>query len=101
MRSLLHAKQRMDAIQMIDTTLLSRAAELLAQNSVWQTPTLALYNNFATREFLQENQMAELTKLPMELAEQWRAAMEPMRSIAIDSNADIAVYSRWMKEMVQ
>ena len=37
----------------------------------------------------------------MELAEQWRAAMEPMRSIAIDSNADIAVYSRWMKEMVQ
>ena len=27
--------------------------------------------------------------------------MEPMRSIAIDSNADIAVYSRWMKKMVQ
>ena len=91
----------MDAIQMIDSTLLSQAADLLAQNSVWQTPTLALYNNFATREFLQENQMVELTKLPMELAEQWRAAMEPMRSIAIDSNADIAVYSRWMKEMVQ
>ncbi len=101
LRSSLHAKQRMDAIQMIDSTLLSQAAELLAQNSVWQTPTLALYNNFATREFLQENQMAELKKLPMELAEQWRIAMEPMRNIAIDPNADIAVYSRWMKEMVE
>jgi imidazolonepropionase-like amidohydrolase len=101
LRSSLHAKQRMDAIQMIDSTLLSQAAELLAQNSVWQTPTLALYNNFATREFLAENQMAELEKLPSELTEQWRAAMEPMLSIAIDPNADIAVYSRWMKKMVQ
>ena len=57
LRSSLHAKQRIDAIQMIDTKLLSRAAELLAQNSVWQTPTLALYNNFATREFLTENRL--------------------------------------------
>ena len=57
LRSSLHAKQRMDAIQMIDSTLLSKAADLLAQNSVWQTPTLALYNNFATREFMQKNQM--------------------------------------------
>ena len=100
LRSSLHAKQRMDAIKMIDSTLLSQATKLLAQNSVWQTPTLALYNNFATREFLAENQMAELEKLPSELAEQWRAAMYPMRNIAIDPNADIAVYIRWMKKMV-
>lgn len=100
LRSSLHAKQRMDAIKMIDSTLLSQATKLLAQNSVWQTPTLALYNNFATREFLAENQMAELEKLPSELAEQWRAAMYQMRNLAIDPNADIAVYIRWMKKMV-
>jgi len=101
LRSSLHAKQRMDAIQMIDSTLLVKAAELLAKNSVWQTPTLALYNNFATREFLTENQLAELKKLPTSLAEQWRMSMEPMRNMDINPNADIAVYNRWMKEMVR
>ena len=97
LRSSIHAAQRMEAIAQIDSAKLQAAASLLAERGVWQTPTLALYNNFATKEYLGDAAMEQLQVLPPEVSSAWSAAME-MSGTEIDP-ATMA-YADWMRETV-
>ena len=51
LRSQIHSKQRMKALDSIDYNKFEEAANLLASKNVWQTPTLFLYRNSSLKNF--------------------------------------------------
>ena len=97
LRSSIHAAQRMEAVAQLDSSKLLDAATLLAEEGVWQTPTLALYNNFATKEYLEDSAIEMLKVLPPAVSMAWSEAMK-MSGSEIDPST--IAYAEWMRETV-
>jgi len=97
LRSLIHSKQRMRAIESIDNNKFEEAANLLESYNVWQTPTLFLYRNFSQKIFKDPSFIQELNKLPNQIKKKWIKEISDADTI-IDKNS--LKYSKWLEEAV-
>jgi len=95
LRSLIHSKQRMRALDSIDYNKFEKAANLLASKNVWQTPTLFLYRNFSQKTFKDPSFKNELSKLPNQIKQKWIGEISETDTI-IDKNG--LRYSKWLEE---
>ena len=93
LRSSIHSKQRISALDSIDNNKLELAANLLASKNVWQTPTLVLYRNFAKKTYTNPSFMIQLNKLPEEVKKKWSIEFAATDTI-IDKNS--LRYSDWL-----
>jgi len=97
LRSLIHSKQRMRAIDSIDINKFEEAANLLVSKNVWQTPTLFLYRNFSQKIFKNPSFILELNKLPNQVEQKWIKEITETDTI-VDKNG--LRYSKWLESMV-
>ena len=95
LRSLIHSKQRMRALDSIDYDKFEEAAILLASRNVWQTPTLFLYRNSSQKIFKDPSFINELNKLPTQIKEKWIKEISDTDTI-VDKNS--LRYSKWLEE---
>ena len=95
LRSLIHSKQRMRALDSIDNYKFEEAANLLASKNVWQTPTLFLYRNSSQKIFKDFSFINELNKLPNQIKQKWIKEIADTDTI-IDENS--LRYSKWLEE---
>ena len=95
LRSLIHSKQRMRALDSIDYNKFEEAAILLASRNVWQTPTLFLYRNSSQKIFKDPSFINELNKLPTQIKEKWIKEISDTDTI-VDKNS--LRYSKWLEE---
>ena len=95
LRSLIHSKQRMRALDSIDYDKFEEAAILLASRNVWQTPTLFLYRNSSQKIFKDPSFINELNKLPTQIKEKWIKEISDTDTI-VDKNS--LRYSNWLEE---
>ena len=95
LRSLIHSKQRMKALDSIDYDKFEEASNLLASKNVWQTPTLFLYRNSAQKIFKDLSFINELNKLPNQIKQKWIKEIADTDTI-IDKNS--LRYSKWLEE---
>ena len=95
LRSLIHSKQRMRALDSIDYNKFEEAAILLASRNVWQTPTLFLYRNSSQKIFKDPSFINELNKLPTQIKEKWIKEISDTDTI-VDKNS--LRYSNWLEE---
>ena len=93
LRSSIHSKQRISALDSIDNNKLELAANLLASKNVWQTPTLVLYRNFAKKTYTNPSFRIQLNKLPEEVKKKWSIEFAATDTI-IDKNS--LRYSDWL-----
>tara|TARA_B100001996_G_scaffold364935_1_gene334364 strand:- start:1226 stop:2281 length:1056 start_codon:yes stop_codon:yes gene_type:complete len=98
LRASIHQKQRMSSIESMDDNELERAAQFLAKNNVWQTPTLILYRNYATKSFKDSIFISSLDQLPQIVKEGWRIEIDKTDTI-INNNS--IRYSNWMFNIVK
>ena len=97
LRSLIHSKQRMRALDSIDYNKFDEAAILLASRNVWQTPTLLLYRNFSQRTYTDPSFIPELNKLPNQIKQKWIKEITETDTI-VDKNG--LRYSKWLESTV-
>ena len=95
LRSQIHSKQRMKALDSIDYNKFEEAANLLASKNVWQTPTLFLYRNSSQKTFKDPSFKNELNKLPNQTKQKWIKEISETDTI-IDKNS--VRYSKWLEE---
>ncbi len=95
LRSLIHSKQRMRALDSIDNNKFEEAANLLASKNVWQTPTLFLYRNSSRKIFKDFSFINELNKLPNQIKQKWIKEIADTDTI-IDKNS--LRYSSWLEK---
>jgi imidazolonepropionase-like amidohydrolase len=95
LRSQIHSKQRMKALDSIDYSKFEEAANLLASKNVWQTPTLFLYRNSSQKTFKDPSFKNELNKLPNQIKQKWIKEISETDTI-IDKNS--LRYSKWLEE---
>ena len=95
LRSLIHSKQRMRALDSIDYNKFEEAADLLASKNVWQTPTLFLYRNFSRKIFKDPSFIKELNKLPSQTKQKWIKEISDIDTIVDKSGLR---YSKWLEE---
>ena len=95
LRSQIHSKQRMKALDSIDYNKFEEAANLLASKNVWQTPTLFLYRNSSLKTFKDPPFINELNKLPNQIKQKWIKEISETDTI-IDKNS--LRYSKWLEE---
>ena len=95
LRSLIHSKQRMKALDSIDYDKFEEASNLLASKNVWQTPTLFLYRNSSLKTFKDPSFINELNKLPNQIKQKWIKEISETDTI-IDKNS--LRYSKWLEE---
>ena len=95
LRSQIHSKQRMKALDSIDYDKFEEAANLLSLKNVWQTPTLFLYRNSAQKIFKDVSFINELNKLPDQIKQKWIKEIADTDTI-IDKNS--LRYSKWLEE---
>ncbi len=95
LRSQIHSKQRMKALDSIDYNKFEEAANLLASKNVWQTPTLFLYRNSSLKTFKVPSFKNELNKLPNQIKQKWIKEISETDTI-IDKNS--LRYSKWLEE---
>jgi len=95
LRSQIHSKQRMKALDSIDYNKFEEAANLLASKNVWQTPTLFLYRNSSLKTFKDPSFINELNKLPNQIKQKWIKEISETDTI-IDKNS--LRYSKWLEE---
>ena len=97
LRSLIHSKQRMRALDSIDYNKFEEAADLLVSKNVWQTPTLLLYRNFSQRTYTDPSFIPELNKLPNQIKQKWIKEITETATI-VDKNG--LRYSKWLESTV-
>ena len=97
LRSLIHSKQRMRALDSIDYDKFEEAAELLVLNNVWQTPTLLLYRNFSQRTYTDPSFIPELNKLPNQIKQKWIKEITETDTVV---DKDGLRYSKWLESTV-
>ena len=97
LRSSIHSKQRMSAIDSVDNNKFEEAANLLASKNVWQTPTLILYRTYAKKSYLDPSFLLELNKLPKQVKEKWSNEIAASDTI-IDKSS--LTYSNWIVSAV-
>lgn len=95
LRSLIHSKQRMRALDSIDYNKFEEAADLLVSKNVWQTPTLFLYRNFSRKIFKDPSFIPELDKLPSQTKQKWFKEISDIDTIVDKSGLR---YSKWLEE---
>ena len=97
LRSLIHSKQRMKALDSIDYDKFEEASNLLASKNVWQTPTLLLYRNFSQKTYTDPSFIPELDKLPNLTKQKWIKEITEVDTI-VDKNG--LRYSKWLESTV-
>ncbi len=95
LRLLIHQKQRIPAIKAEDAERFKKVAKLLEEKQVFQTPTLVLYRNYATKAFKDSSFLKELNKLPEFVRNEWTSQLA-----LIDTTTD-KTYSNWMLNTVK
>ena len=95
LRSLIHSKQRMRALDSIDYNKFDEAADLLVSNNVWQTPTLFLYRNFSRKIFKDPSFIKQLNKLPSQTKQKWIKEISDIDTIVDKSGLR---YSNWLEK---
>jgi len=98
LRSSIHAAQRPVAFGMQDETTCSAVIQVLADNYVFQTPTLALNTRGALRPFLQPEWKVEAGHLPNDIFATWTAAVEIAKTSPVSPT--YAAFSDWSLAMV-
>ena len=100
LRSRIHNAQRYQAAVDGDTQQTQKVLQALAENKVWQVPTLILgAGNPIDRNFTKAEQQANLKYLPSPIEEQWRENIDLFSATPISENSRL--YSNWMLETVQ
>ena len=97
LRSSIHSKQRMSAIDSVDNNKFEEAANLLASKNVWQTPTLILYRSYAQKSHLNPSFLLELNKLPKQVKQKWSNEIAASDTIIDKSSVR---YSNWIVDAV-
>jgi len=97
LRSSIHSKQRMSAIDSVDNNKFEEAANLLASKNVWQTPTLILYRSYAQKSHLNPSFLLELNKLPQQVKQKWSNEIAASDTIIDKSSVR---YSNWIVDAV-
>ncbi len=97
LRSSIHSKQRLRAIDSFDNNKFQEAVKLLVSQNVWQTPTLLLYRNFSQRTYTDPSFIPELNKLPNHIKQKWIKEITETDTI-VDKNG--LRYSKWLESTV-
>ena len=98
LRSSIHAAQRPVAFAAQDETTCNAVIQALADNHVFQTPTLALNTRGALRPFLQPEWKVEAGHLPTDVFAAWTAAVEIAKTSPV--SPAYAAFSDWSLAMV-
>ena len=97
LRSSIHSKQRLRAIDSFDNNKFQEAVKLLVSQNVWQTPTLLLYRNFSQRTYTDPSFIPELNKLPNQIKQKWIKEITETDTV-VDKNG--LRYSKWLESTV-
>ena len=97
LRSSIHSKQRLRAIDSFDNNKFQEAAKLLVSQNVWQTPTLLLYRNFSQKTYTDPSFIPELNKLPNQVKQKWIKEITETDTV-VDKNG--LRYSKWQESTV-
>ena len=97
LRSSIHSKQRLRAIDSFDNNKFQEAVKLLVSQNVWQTPTLFLYRNFSQKTYTDPSFIPELNKLPNQVKQKWIKEITGTDTI-VDKNG--LKYSKWLESTV-
>ena len=97
LRSSIHSKQRMSAIDSVDYNKFEEAANLLASKNVWQTPTLFLYKNYSQKIYTDPSFISELNKLPDPVKQKWINEISDTDTVIDKSSLR---YSKWVRSAV-
>ena len=97
LRSSIHSRQRIRAIDSFDNNKFQEAAKLLVSQNVWQTPTLLLYRNFSQRTYTDPSFIPELNKLPNQIKQKWIKEITETDTV-VDKNG--LRYSKWLESTV-
>ena len=97
LRSSIHSKQRLRAIDSFDNNKFQDAVKLLVSQNVWQTPTLLLYRNFSQRTYTDPSFIPELNKLPNQIKQKWIKEITETDTV-VDKNG--LRYSKWLESTV-
>jgi hypothetical protein len=98
LRSKIHSEQRYTAIENFDETRCNSIIEALAENDVYQTPTLTI-NTFGSKRFFADAQWRETYKfLPKTLQKTWQTESLRLSAQTVDPN-DV-IFGNWSMKMV-
>lgn len=97
LRSSIHSRQRIRAIDSFDDNKFQEAAKLLVSQNVWQTPTLLLYRNFSQRTYTDPSFIPELNKLPNQIKQKWIKEITETDTVV---DKDGLRYSKWLESTV-
>ena len=97
LRSSIHSKQRLRAIDSFDNNKFQEAVKLLVSQNVWQTPTLLLYRNFSQRTYTDPSFIPELNKLPNQIKQKWIKEITETDTVV---DKDGLRYSKWLESTV-
>lgn len=97
LRSSIHSRQRIRAIDSFDNNKFQEAAKLLVSQNVWQTPTLLLYRNFSQRTYTDPSFILELNKLPNQIKQKWIKEITETDTVV---DKDGLRYSKWLESTV-
>ena len=97
LRSSIHSRQRIRAIDSFDNNKFQEAAKLLVSQNVWQTPTLLLYRNFSQRTYTDPSFIPELNKLPNQIKQKWIKEITETDTVV---DKDGLRYSKWLESTV-
>lgn len=98
LRSSIHAAQRPLAFAALDDATCNAVIQALADNHVFQTPTLALNTRGALRPFLRPKWQVEASHLPATVYKAWKDAVENAKSSPV--SPAYAAFSDWSLAMV-
>ena len=97
LRSSIHSKQRLRAIDSFDNNKFQEAVKILVSKNVWQTPTLLLYRNFSQRTYTDPSFIPELNKLPNQIKQKWIKEINETDTVV---DKDGLRYSKWLESTV-
>ena len=97
LRSSIHSRQRIRAIDSFDNNKFQEAVKLLVSQNVWQTPTLFLYRNFSQKTYTDPSFIPELNKLPNQIKQKWIKEITETDTV-VDKNG--LRYSKWLESTV-
>lgn len=98
LRRSIHQKQRMKAIYATDSTKLKAVVAVLKKNNTWQIPTLALYQNYARRNYQSPSYLEKFKVIPEVIETRWR---EKIKQSSTDPNIEMENYTDWSKSIME
>ena len=98
LRSTIHAEQRIPAVRAQDDARCAQVIATLAENDVYQTPTLTIVTFDQSRVFETPAMQQSFDYLDPQLAEAWRAGTAA--AAAAERSPDLAAFADWGLDMV-